>query len=270
MREEEKIGTEIGLSLADLILYGEDRQQVARVLHEEAWRIMDDSGEVWPYEEMARVVGEVLRGGDDFGDGMLDVLGEIEAQQGLDGGLVERMVARSRAPVDDLEVREVVEEETTELSLEEVVLIVNSAYPDLWDDEIKSYLLTLVDDKVKIFSVDSVRELLMDMREELGEPEELDRDWWVAEEFNQVGTGVDTNDMVGMYFRELMKTPLLTAKQEIILAKQIEAKGVVSRWLGLGGIFGEESRARLAEVEGRGRLAREHMEEVRVSKHNDS
>ncbi|TDC52133.1 sigma-70 family RNA polymerase sigma factor [Jiangella ureilytica] len=65
-------------------------------------------------------------------------------------------------------------------------------------------------------------------------------------------------DMVGQYLRQISTTPLLSAAQEVELARRIEA-GVFAASLLDGGVYGDASRAELEALVRDGEQAKDHM-----------
>jgi RNA polymerase primary sigma factor len=70
--------------------------------------------------------------------------------------------------------------------------------------------------------------------------------------------GLDTSDAVSLYLREIGRVPLLTADEEVELAKRMEEGRFATRRLRRGDGRGEESH-RLSAISSRGRQAEQHL-----------
>ena len=69
---------------------------------------------------------------------------------------------------------------------------------------------------------------------------------------------VATDDTIGLYFKEIGRVPLLTAEQEVTLAKRMEAGQIAQEKLDTDDLDPQE-RTELKEVVQDGQLAREHL-----------
>jgi RNA polymerase primary sigma factor len=70
---------------------------------------------------------------------------------------------------------------------------------------------------------------------------------------------IPADDTVSLYFRQMASEPLLTAEQEVALAKRIERGSEASRLLEEDGKVTLQQRATLEELVFDGQLAREHL-----------
>jgi RNA polymerase primary sigma factor len=87
-------------------------------------------------------------------------------------------------------------------------------------------------------------------------------DWWPYEEIDleDFRTGANKIDLIGLYFRQATKTPLLTAEEEADLAKQIEAMREAGfELIDKNGDKTSEDINRLRRIIENGSVAREHL-----------
>ncbi|MCW5880361.1 MAG: sigma-70 family RNA polymerase sigma factor [Anaerolineae bacterium] len=73
---------------------------------------------------------------------------------------------------------------------------------------------------------------------------------------------VDIDNAVILYFREIDRVPLLTAEQEVLLAKQMEAGNEARQRLMTAEDLSSEERTQLEEASGTGEAARRHLTEA--------
>lgn len=113
--------------------------------------------------------------------------------------------------------------------------------------------------------LDELDELGIELRQKKSEDDDLlghDNELEAEEEAQDPGVGdinaVSADDPVGLYFRQMAQEPLLTAEEEIELAKRIEAGREASARLAEVNPDSEEAE-RLREIVADGQLAREHL-----------
>jgi RNA polymerase primary sigma factor len=94
-----------------------------------------------------------------------------------------------------------------------------------------------------------------------GEGNEMSKESVQADAAADLETYFDTvriDDTIGLYIKEVGRVPLLTAEEEVMLAKRMEAGKIAQEKLDRDGLDGEE-RAELRQVVQDGLAAREHL-----------
>jgi len=101
-----------------------------------------------------------------------------------------------------------------------------------------------------------------DLQRDETETEELEDDYDAeSEELQEVGdiNAVSADDPVGLYFRQMAQEPLLTAQEEVELAKRIELGKQVALMLQSMPDLDPEQRRQLEAIVRDGQAAREHL-----------
>jgi RNA polymerase primary sigma factor len=110
--------------------------------------------------------------------------------------------------------------------------------------------------------LDEILAMLMENAVEVGEEPQAESDEDEAEEIDELDTGVEAtieaDDTVGLYLKETGYIPLLTAPEEVELAKRMERGKWAARRLSANGM-NSKRRAKLKTSMADGRAAREHL-----------
>jgi RNA polymerase primary sigma factor len=118
-------------------------------------------------------------------------------------------------------------------------------------EELEELLATLMEAGVEVGSPEE--------REEEGD--EMSKESVQADAAADLETYFDTvriDDTIGLYIKEVGRVPLLTAEEEVMLAKRMEAGKIAQEKLDRDGLDGEE-RAELRQTVQDGLAAREHL-----------
>jgi len=129
---------------------------------------------------------------------------------------------------------------------------------DLTSEQIENIYSYLSDQGVEV--VDVLPEA-SDQAEEEAEEDDEDDD---VEKVLDLSVKVPTNDPVRMYLKEIGKVPLLTAEEEVRLAKKIEAGEIASGKLEQNGQLSREESRRLKVQERNGMKAKKKLVEANL------
>jgi RNA polymerase primary sigma factor len=116
-------------------------------------------------------------------------------------------------------------------------------------------------------SMDAVLQVFNDEGIEIVEPSEEDEDpnrAAMLRREEELALKAPTNDPVRMYLKEIGKVPLLTAEEEVDLAKRIEAGLFASEKLATPRKFADQTRKDLEAIERDGQLAKKTLVEANL------
>ncbi|HVF04072.1 MAG TPA: RNA polymerase sigma factor [Frankiaceae bacterium] len=116
-------------------------------------------------------------------------------------------------------------------------------------------------------SMDAVLQVFNDEGIEIVEPSEEDEDpnrAALLRREEELALKAPTNDPVRMYLKEIGKVPLLTAEEEVDLAKRIEAGLFASEKLATGRKLADRTRKDLEAIERDGQLAKKKLVEANL------
>lgn len=130
---------------------------------------------------------------------------------------------------------------------------------ELSSEQIENIYAYLADQGVEV--VDAAPETVDDEDEEEIEDDEKEEE---SEKVIDFSVKIPTNDPVRMYLKEIGKVPLLTAKEEVLLAKRIEAGEIAARQLEKNGELPREESRHLKLQERSGMKAKRKLVEANL------
>lgn len=135
------------------------------------------------------------------------------------------------------------------VSYEDILAAFPQAEEDL--EGLEDLLSNLMEAGIELGTPEEREEHAGDLTEELGQSD-------VAADQEAYFETVAIDDTIGLYIKEAGKVPLLTAEEEVMLAKRMEAGRIAQERLTQGGLDPEEW-AELREIVLNGLAAREHL-----------
>ncbi|PJF42908.1 MAG: RNA polymerase subunit sigma [Phototrophicales bacterium] len=113
------------------------------------------------------------------------------------------------------------------------------------------------DEEMTDFDIEALEEIVLDEEEAMSEIELLTPDLLKDAGYQQA---IDSDDVVGLYLKEAGHIPLLTAEEEVMLAKRMEAAELAQAQLDeYGDELDPDTIDRLVNIIEDGKIAREHL-----------
>ncbi|MFP5352591.1 MAG: RNA polymerase sigma factor RpoD [Actinomycetota bacterium] len=174
------------------------------------------------------------------------------------------MTAEGAAAPAQLEVDKIVRSAKQEGSITAADLAEKLSVLDLTPDQVDAVYLRLVELNVDVVEDEAIAEEEEEEEEAETPAPDADEDRVRARREVDMALKAPTNDPVRMYLKEIGRVPLLTAQEEVSLAKRIEAGLIAEEKLESGAKLSDDERLELRMTRRDGAMAKRHLVEANL------